>query len=934
MLKKGKLLPLIFSGVTAATVSLATVSCSFEHNPLTIEGPSEFMVETGGELEPETDYEPYKVELYEAQVVSGTTLTIEPINHIGDEIWDNIAINEKGYLYTKEPFTDVEPCTLSFKVHAEYKDEKENKNYECDSDVVSLAIVEPSSKKITVEGGSPSIEMKKPFADYTDASPWELKVEGEAVDATFELDGGSDPEVGEGQHINIQKDTGDNKWYVHVDGDTTPGAHTFQVIGTGTEGNADLTASANVTVVVNDADVYKVMGGSTTLNGTYGTAGADTGNAWALYKNGVKQDMTGASYELISDDEDVTTGEIIIESGVVSWSASVSSGIFKVHTFDVQITTTTGEVYSTGTSGAVTLTIADLYRFTPAAGVEFGKEGQSGQSGTFFFDANMTSGEVAYTVGFDGPAPTFDVQVVSTEGTSHNKYFKWNQDPNVTDVPVGDHELNFAAKVNNVTVAKCTVHLIISDADTYTTIGGSTSLTGVFGSEGQDTEMWQLLVNGVPYTSRLIYQITNGSGEPITISGLYVDSFDNGRGRVRWNNSIAQETHTFYVSAFTNEATPVLIDTSDQITLTIEEPEEEPIIIEGPSVVKATDPSAVFKAYNFPKAEDADPIEGLHWTVEGWTGDTAYRPTMVTTEDEEGNEVVRLSTVASAVGTATIQATDEASNVVAKFEATVQDPTLDSNEVWTVIVDDFGSRWATLSMDDLTSTSDSIHYKFIGTTSGDDGSIGRGVFNQEIKIGNYVDYIPDNFLNNCAAFGTNGTGKVTFVDEEDNPASCTRIGEYFMENCQNFNSPLALPSTIKRIDDGFMADCIKFNNGQTTAISNFYMPASLTHIGDEFLYDCRAFNQNLAIANTVTYVGNEFMQNCDAMVATITINASIDAFEAPTTSLSFASDTYQAACVTGGIKIDGPSAASIISAFPRLIQTAEGDNGRYLIPAS
>lgn len=287
MLKKGKLIPLIFSGVTAAAVSLATVSCSFEQNPLTIEGPYEYMVETGGKIQPKTDYDPYKVELHEAQVKTGVTMSINPISYIGDEVWDYIAINEEGYLYTKDGFTADEPRTLTFTVHAEYKDEKENKNYECDSAIVSIAIVEPSGKQATIEGGESYVPLKY-GRTHTTTTPFTMLVNDElqsGVTFTKEKINPTDPDIPSGIGLRSREIAGYTEAVLDVANTTPVGEYTFKVQGKITpDGDDEIVASANVTVVISENE-YVMSGGSTSLELFAGDAGSDSG-VWKLEKDG------------------------------------------------------------------------------------------------------------------------------------------------------------------------------------------------------------------------------------------------------------------------------------------------------------------------------------------------------------------------------------------------------------------------------------------------------------------------------------------------------------------------------------------------------------------------------------------------------------------------------------------------------------------------
>lgn len=446
-------------------------------------------------------------------------------------------------------------------------------------------------------------------------------------------------------------------------------------------------------------------------------------------------------------------------------------------------------------------------------------------------------------------------------------------------------------------------------------VGGNTALTATVDAEGADNNPWRLIDDkGV--------EIAGDASNPVTFAfvkeesspalpnwlGIHDGTSETTKGQIYW--PVAEKTVTELTApvTFRVQATyQTKTYTSDIITLTTVTPEPEPIIIEGDDVVNASDPDVVFEAYNYPHTDpEADPIEGLTWSVASWTNDPEAPGEAQPIFDTENEG--KLITTYDCWGTGTIKATDEESNVVATMPITVHPPFVDSDGYWGIFGTPGNEIWGEYDIDTLApevaqeipvvEPTTPIEYTLLGETEPEE-PIAREDFNGPVGIGSNVAYIPDNFLRNC-------TGIDVLSIEFPSDSQCVMIGDSFMYGCTSMNGYVHLPNKLIRIGDEFMKGCSAFGSGSG---SDLTIPDSLEEIGDDFLYECKAFDQDLTISANVTSVGNEFMLGCDAMVSTLTIYADYLAFKADGgMPMSFATYTEHPAWETEGFKVSGVEA--------------------------
>lgn len=99
---------------------------------------------------------------------------------------------------------------------------------------------------------------------------------------------------------------------------------------------------------------------------------------------------------------------------------------------------------------------------------------------------------------------------------------------------------------------------------------------------------------------------------------------------------------------------------------------------------------------------------------------------------------------------------------------------------------------------------------------------------KEVHIFKGITQIPTGFCYGCTELLT-----LTLPD------TITYIGQYFLDNCHKFNSPISFPN--------------------------------VTFIGDHFMHECDNFNQPLTIPSSVQSISTYFMYRCNSLVEPITV---------------------------------------------------------------
>lgn len=140
------------------------------------------------------------------------------------------------------------------------------------------------------------------------------------------------------------------------------------------------------------------------------------------------------------------------------------------------------------------------------------------------------------------------------------------------------------------------------------------------------------------------------------------------------------------------------------------------------------------------------------------------------------------------------------------------------------------------------------------------------------------------------------------------PNSVISIGEAFLSSCEFFNQPITIPDSVVSIGDSFLSGCEAFNQ-------ELVLSESLESIGGMFLSGDVAFNQDLALPNTLTSIGFDFMNGCDAYTSTVSLG-SLAADIAEESDGSFASYSETALCYTTGITLVGDNVADWMTRFP------------------
>ena len=134
-------------------------------------------------------------------------------------------------------------------------------------------------------------------------------------------------------------------------------------------------------------------------------------------------------------------------------------------------------------------------------------------------------------------------------------------------------------------------------------------------------------------------------------------------------------------------------------------------------------------------------------------------------------------------------------------------------------------------------------------------SIARQVFNEELIIndplGNFNGTNFLNFLSNCTAYNQS-------LDFSN--CNWTKIGDYFLLNCPNFNSSITFKTGVQYIGSYFMSGCVSFNKPLTNLIA-----PTLLKVEFNFMMGCTSFNQDLDFSivssSCIIHLDN-FMYNC------------------------------------------------------------------------
>lgn len=229
---------------------------------------------------------------------------------------------------------------------------------------------------------------------------------------------------------------------------------------------------------------------------------------------------------------------------------------------------------------------------------------------------------------------------------------------------------------------------------------------------------------------------------------------------------------------------------------------------------------------------------------------------------------------------------------------------------------------------------DSLH-GVSGASNAWSANIGNGtatVSNENICgviLNERVTSIPARFLKGCTY--------LTSINISE--ARLTRIPNYFMLYCKNFNSSITLPSTITSIGDNFLASSIGddaeniFNQditipeGVTSIGSTFLsnnvnfngtitLPSTLVSIGLSFLYSCHRYNKDLTLPQGITSIDTSFLSGMRDMTSTVNVG-NLSATITPNTNLSFPFSAVGAssAAYTTGIRIAGASRAEWLSKY-------------------
>lgn len=140
----------------------------------------------------------------------------------------------------------------------------------------------------------------------------------------------------------------------------------------------------------------------------------------------------------------------------------------------------------------------------------------------------------------------------------------------------------------------------------------------------------------------------------------------------------------------------------------------------------------------------------------------------------------------------------------------------------------------------------SVPNEFLANSALEDISFGNSNIT---AIGNY-------FLQNCNNFAPTGTLDLSSV---------TSIGTNFLFDCRSFNSPIVFNDNLTSLSSDFMEYCVSFNQPLT-------LPSSLTSLPAHFLSGCSSFNQPLTIPVGVHAISNDFLYDCNDFNSSISLS--------------------------------------------------------------
>ena len=163
-----------------------------------------------------------------------------------------------------------------------------------------------------------------------------------------------------------------------------------------------------------------------------------------------------------------------------------------------------------------------------------------------------------------------------------------------------------------------------------------------------------------------------------------------------------------------------------------------------------------------------------------------------------------------------------------------------------------------------------------------------------VDLGNYAEYAPSYFLNNCQNL-TTLTGVENLLATSDN----------FLKQCSKLNCELNF-SKLWIAGDYFMPQCSSFN-------SIISIP-KVHNIGRNFMERCTSFAQTLTLGSQLQrlYVGTtQFMWRCDNFTSLV-CNCSVY----PTDNNSLSTNNSSATMYTTGITLTGTYASDWKTALP------------------
>ncbi len=279
--------------------------------------------------------------------VEGATYAV-----VGDITDYSIVINNGQVSWNASETTKSGPATFSVVAYVENVEKAR----------VSVTLNIQPQVIYTLTGGSISLTAQAGVAGG-DAGTWTLLKNGGEVkdDVTYTIQG-TKP-----KGVDIK--TGVVTWTNEIETSANP--YTF-TIAASIAGKVVQT-SPQISLTVNPADVYQLVGGSVSLTAQAGVAGADDG-AWQLKENG--RDVEGETISIVGTPP--TGVQIDNKTGKVSWGTNVAVGsemVFNVQTTYKSITTQSPDIH-------LYVNPADKYVVTGGSTLLTGKQGSIGHDAT------------------------------------------------------------------------------------------------------------------------------------------------------------------------------------------------------------------------------------------------------------------------------------------------------------------------------------------------------------------------------------------------------------------------------------------------------------------------------------------------------------------------------------------------------------------------